>query len=60
MDAINREKTLKNWKKDWKWELIKGINPNLIDLAPEWFTQEELYNNTKHHETEKMLTKKHQ
>ncbi len=30
-DAIAREKKLKNWHKDWKWNLVKGHNPNLID-----------------------------
>lgn len=30
--AINREKQLKNWHKDWKWNLIKEKNPELIDL----------------------------
>ena len=30
--AIAREKQLKNWHKEWKWNLIKGVNPNLEDL----------------------------
>jgi putative endonuclease len=30
--AIEREKQLKNWHSDWKWNLIKKTNPNLIDL----------------------------
>ena len=30
-DAITREKQLKAWRKDWKWELIKKSNPDLID-----------------------------
>ena len=30
--AIKREKQLKNWKKDWKWELIKEHNSELTDL----------------------------
>tara|TARA_R110001592_G_scaffold310993_1_gene585690 strand:- start:3321 stop:3605 length:285 start_codon:yes stop_codon:yes gene_type:complete len=25
-DAFKREKQLKNWKKDWKWNLIKSQN----------------------------------
>ena len=39
-NAINREKQLKNWHKEWKWNLIKEENPELIDLAKDWFTVE--------------------
>jgi len=31
-DAINREKQLKNWHKDWKINLIKSVNPEMKDL----------------------------
>lgn len=31
--AIEREKQLKNWHKEWKWNLIKESNPNLEDLS---------------------------
>ena len=30
--AIAREKQLKNWHKEWKWNLIKQVNPELKDL----------------------------
>lgn len=31
-DAFKRERQVKNWRKEWKWNLIKKNNPNLIDL----------------------------
>ena len=31
-DAINREKQIKNWHKDWKINLIKSENPEMKDL----------------------------
>lgn len=41
-NAINREKQLKNWHSDWKWNLIKAENPDLEDLAKDWFTVAEI------------------
>ncbi len=32
-EAIAREKQLKNWHKEWKWNLIKESNPDLTDLS---------------------------
>ena len=32
-DALNREKQLKNWKRDWKIDLIKKTNPSFKDLS---------------------------
>jgi len=32
-EAIYREKQLKNWKRNWKIELIKKHNPNFDDLT---------------------------
>lgn len=32
-EAIAREKQLKNWHKEWKWNLIKEFNPDLKDLS---------------------------
>jgi len=31
-DAIAREKRLKKWKRQWKIDLIEGMNPNWKDL----------------------------
>ena len=30
--AISREKQLKNWKRDWKIQLIESVNPQWNDL----------------------------
>ena len=32
-DAILREKRVKEWKRDWKIELIESANPDWTDLA---------------------------
>lgn len=36
LDAIDREKLLKKWKKEWKYRLIKKQNPEMKDLADRW------------------------
>ena len=36
-NAIAREKQLKNWQRKWKIELIRKENPELIDLAKDWY-----------------------
>jgi putative endonuclease len=33
--AIQREKTIKNWKRVWKIEVIEEMNPQWQDLYPE-------------------------
>ncbi|HPL92931.1 MAG TPA: GIY-YIG nuclease family protein [bacterium] len=35
-DAIQREKQLKNWHRDWKLNLIRTINPLFKDLSDSW------------------------
>lgn len=30
--ARKKEKQLKNWHKEWKWNLVKKFNPDLITL----------------------------
>lgn len=37
--AIKREKQLKNWHRGWKINLIKELNPEMEDLAQDWFTK---------------------
>ena len=32
IDAIQREKNIKHWKRSWKLDLIEGMNPNWEDL----------------------------
>lgn len=36
-DAIKRESVMKNWKSQWKIDLIKSVNSNMIDLMDELF-----------------------
>jgi putative endonuclease len=36
LNAIKREKLVKKWQREWKWELIKKNNPYLLDLAADW------------------------
>jgi putative endonuclease len=35
MDAIQREKRIKEWRRQWKIRLIEGMNPEWIDLCDE-------------------------
>ena len=35
-DAIKREKELKKFKRDWKFQLITKMNPEWVDLSSEW------------------------
>lgn len=38
-EAIYREKQLKKWRREWKMELIKKSNPDLLDLAKGWYDE---------------------
>jgi putative endonuclease len=33
--AIAREKQLKAWHREWKWNLVRETNPELSDLTPD-------------------------
>ena len=35
-DAIQRETSLKRWKREWKLALIEKTNPNWDDLLEKW------------------------
>ncbi len=34
--ALNREKQLKRWHREWKINLIKEMNPEFKDLSLDW------------------------
>jgi len=36
-DAIAREKQLKKWRREWKLALIQKDNPEMKDLAADWY-----------------------
>ncbi|MFY9150406.1 MAG: GIY-YIG nuclease family protein [Prolixibacteraceae bacterium] len=40
-ECILREKQLKNWHRDWKINLIKEDNPEMVDLAADWYVEVE-------------------
>ncbi len=47
IDAIAREKQLKNWKREWKNELISKSNPGWDDLSDSIGLNNEIINNIK-------------
>jgi len=34
--ALEREKQLKNWRRNWKIDIIEKVNPDWDDLSREW------------------------
>ncbi|MDR1518082.1 MAG: GIY-YIG nuclease family protein [Dysgonamonadaceae bacterium] len=49
IDAIAREKQLKNWKREWKNQLVKDFNPEWKDLSEEIGIDNELVDAVKAH-----------
>ncbi len=41
-NAIKREKQFKNWHRDWKINIIKEVNPNMEDMALNWFKNDNI------------------
>ncbi len=39
VEAIRREKQIKEWKRDWKLALIERTNPDWLDLAADWYPE---------------------
>jgi putative endonuclease len=37
LQAIAREKTVKRWRREWKFALIEAGNPDWRDLWEDWF-----------------------
>lgn len=36
-EAIDREKNMKKWKRDWKIKLIEKENKKWLDLSKDWY-----------------------
>ena len=36
-EAIEREKNIKRWKRDWKIKLIEKENKKWLDLSESWY-----------------------
>ncbi len=41
-EAIQREKQLKNWHREWKLNLIESYNPEMVDIALDWFLESDI------------------
>ncbi|MBU1539099.1 MAG: GIY-YIG nuclease family protein [Alphaproteobacteria bacterium] len=39
VEAIPREKRIKKWLRDWKLALIERENPQWLDLAADWYLE---------------------
>ena len=36
LEAVEREKQMKKWKRDWKINLIEDSNPKWVDISHNW------------------------
>lgn len=41
-NAIEREKKLKKWNREWKWRLIRKMNPGVRDLIYDFASEKEI------------------
>jgi putative endonuclease len=55
-EAIQAEKRVKKWKRPWKLDLIKSINPNMVDLWDEVSTLGQPHLNKESHHGHKPAT----
>ena len=42
LDALAREKEIKGWSRKKKLDLVRTINPRFLDLAANWYCDEDL------------------
>jgi putative endonuclease len=42
-DAIKREKQLKRYRREWKENLIKKMNPEWMDLSERWYDPKSIF-----------------
>jgi putative endonuclease len=36
-EALTRERQIKEWRRQWKVDLIESANPDWLDLAVDWY-----------------------
>jgi putative endonuclease len=39
-EAMAMEKRIKRWKREWKLNLIRSMNPHMIDQAKDWYDKD--------------------
>ena len=43
LNALNREKQIKGWRRSKKIELIESLNPSWVDIADDWYSNEDFH-----------------